>query len=89
MDYHQSWSCEVATEDFTYHWCQLSVDFMSGCFFIDSSILCPIQEATISATSNSSGYSLFCFMYAVEMFALFSMPKGRYYISYDLVLVKN
>ena len=56
MDYHQSWSCEIATEDFSYHWCQLSVDYMSGCFFVDSSMLCPIQEATILVANNGKGY---------------------------------
>ena len=59
MDYHQSWSCEVATEDFSYHWCQLSVDFMSGCFFVDLTMLCPIQEATILVSNNGAGYLCF------------------------------
>ena len=55
MDYYQSWDCEAETEDLFYHQCQLTVNYMSGCLYLDSAMLCPIQDARIVVQDNSEG----------------------------------
>lgn len=56
MDYYQSWLCECATTDTSYIQCKLSIDYMSGCFFVNDGLLDFIRDTSIEQ-GNSLKYS--------------------------------
>ena len=47
MDTFQSWICECTTIDTAYCKCKLSINFMSGSFFIDDEFLEYIKDTII------------------------------------------
>lgn len=47
MDVFQSWLCECASNDMAYRQCKLGIDYMSGCFYLDQTMMEYIKDMTI------------------------------------------
>lgn len=54
MDLYRSWICECSLENTPFRKCKLSVDYMSGCFFVDDRLLDFIKDIQITENPENS-----------------------------------
>ena len=52
MDYYHSWLCEIATKDLYFAYHTLGIDYLSGCFYFDGSLIGTISGSTIEVMDD-------------------------------------
>lgn len=53
MEYYHSWQCEIATEEMPFSQCALGIDYLSGCYYYNSTLLGTISGSTVSLIEGS------------------------------------
>ena len=82
MDVYKSWNCECATREIAYSKCKLSIDFMSGCFYLDDKMMQYIKSTKIEENKEEKQYLCFNFLIPRYFEFLNTTNTSIYYVRF-------